>query len=217
MRPGSIFLLVTALIVAAAFPAGAQESSDYSRFRINVGGGIGYPQGDLKSFVNNSGNFVAGGGYNFAKYFGVDTEYFWEDLPINDRVVQQLNTTAQTVRAQQYAWTVNPIVEVPLGRRFGTYVIGGIGWYHRLGQTTTPGVGVLCSPYWSWWYGCTIATTDVVTASRSSSAFGKNIGVGFTYRLGESHLKIYAEVRYHQASYNNVSTQLVPLTFGVRW
>src|SRR5262249_469002 len=134
MRRGSIFLILTAFIVAAAIPADAQ---DYSRIRFNVGGGVGYPQGDLKSFVNNSGNFVAGGGYNFAKYFGVDTEYFWEDLPINDRVVQQLNTTAQTVRAQQYAWTFNPIVEVPLGRRFGTYVIGGIGWYHRLGQTTT--------------------------------------------------------------------------------
>jgi hypothetical protein len=96
-------------------------------------------------------------------------------------------------------------------------VIGGIGWYHRSGQTTTPGVGVICDPYWSWWYGCTIASVDIVTKSVSSNAFGENVGVGFTYRLGEGHFKMYAEVRYHKADYNNVSTQLMPLTFGVRW
>jgi opacity protein-like surface antigen len=214
MRRRSLLLVITTFIVAAAIPADAQ---DYSRFRFNVGGGVGYPQGDLSSFVNRSGSFVAGGGYNFAKYFGVDTEYFWQDLPINDRVSQQLKTPSENVRAQQYAWTFNPIVGVPLGRKFGTYVIGGIGWYHRSGQTTTPAVGVVCVPYWSWWYGCTLATTDIVTASKSSSAFGKNIGIGFTYRLGESPLKIYAEVRYHEASYNNVPTKLVPVTFGIRW
>ena len=78
-------------------------------------------------------------------------------------------------------------------------------------------MGVICGPYWSWWYGCAVGSVDIVTKSRSNSAFGENVGVGFTYRLGESQLKIYTEVRYHQASYNNVSTQLVPVTFGVRW
>jgi opacity protein-like surface antigen len=211
MRRLRLLLIVTTIIVAAAIPAHAQ---DYSRFLINVGGGIGYPQGDLNSFVNSSGSFVAGGGYNFTSYFGVDTEYYWQDLPINDRFKQALKMP--TVRAQHYAWTFNPIIRVPLGRKFGAYVIGGVGWYHRKGEATTPAVGVICDPYWSWWYGCVIGRADIVTKSISSSAFGKNVGVGITYRLVQSHLKIYTEVRYHQASYNNVSTQLVPVTFGIR-
>lgn len=136
-------------------------------------------------------------------------------MPINDRFKQLLKTP--NVRAQQYAWTFNPIVKVPLGGKFGAYVIGGIGWYHRSGEVTVPAVGVICDPYWSWWYGCTIGSVDIVARSRSSSAFGKNVGVGLSYRLGESQLKIYTEVRYHQASYNNVSTQLIPVTIGVRW
>jgi len=212
MRWQSLVLAITIVILAAAIPAHAQ---DYNRFLINVGGGMGYPQGDLNSFVNSSGSFSAGGGYNFTRYFGVDTEYFWQDMPINDRFKQQLKTP--NVRAQQYAWTFNPIVRVPLGGKFGAYVIGGIGWYHRSGEVTIPGVGVICDPYWSWWYGCTIGSVDIVAKSRNSNAFGKNIGVGFTYRLGDTPLKIYTEVRYHQASYNNVSTQLVPVTIGVRW
>lgn len=197
---------------AAAAPTYAQ---DYSRLSINVGGGIGYPQGDLNSFVNSSGNFVAGGGYNFTSYFGVGTEYFWQDMPVSDHFRQLLNNP--DVRAQQYAWTFNPIVRVPLGRRVGAYVIGGIGWYHRSGQETTPGVGVICDPYWSWWYGCVLGSVDIVTKSRSSNAFGENIGVGLTYRLGESQFKIYTEVRYHHASYNNVPTKLLPVTVGIRW
>jgi len=212
MLQRSFFFAVITIVVAAGMPAHAQ---DYNRFLINVGGGMGYPQGDLNSFVNSSGSFVAGGGYNFTRYLGVDTEYFWQDLPVNDRFKQLLKEP--NVRAQQYAWTFNAIFRVPLGRKFGTYVIGGIGWYHRSGQATTPAVGVICDPYWSWWYGCTIGSADIVTKSKSSSAFGENIGVGLTYRLGESQIKIYTEVRYHQASYNNVPTQLVPVVLGIRW
>jgi len=71
--------------------------------------------------------------------------------------------------------------------------------------------------YWSWWYGCAIGSVNFVTGSRSANAFGENIGGGLTFRLGESHLKVYTEVRYHHAGYNRVSTSLLPLTFGIRW
>src|SRR5215470_15743759 len=79
------------------------------------------------------------------------------------------------------------------------------------------GTGVICDPYWSWWYGCTIGTVNFVTGSRSANSFGENIGAGLTFRLGESQAKIYAEARYHHAGYNRVATQLVPVTFGIRW
>ena len=94
-------------------------------------------------------------------------------------------------------------------------MIGGIGWYHRSGETTTPGVGVICDPYWSWWYGCAIGSVNIITGSRSANSFGENIGAGITYRLGESHAKLYTEVRYHHASYDSVSTNLIPLTLGI--
>src|SRR5262249_52634733 len=169
-----LFLAVTTIVVAAAIPAHAQ---DYNRFLINVGGGMGYPQGDLNTIVKSSGSFVAGGGYNFTRYLGVDSEYFWQDMPVNDRFSQKLKVA--NVRAQQYSWTFNPIFRVPVGEKFGAYVIGGIGWYHRSGEVTIPGVGVVCDPYWSWWYGCAIGSVDIAARSRSSNAFGKNVGVGF--------------------------------------
>jgi Outer membrane protein beta-barrel domain len=187
--------LVMALILCALGSSRAQDE-EYSKYLFNIGGGISFPQGDLGKFVNDGGNFVVGGGYNFSKHIGVDSEFMWQDLPVNSATKQSLNT---------------------LGRRAGAYVIGGGGWYHRSGETTTPGTAVICDPYWSWWYGCTIGGVQIVTGSRSANAFGGNIGGGFTYRLGESHAKLYAEVRYHYASYNKVSTEILPLTFGIRW
>jgi hypothetical protein len=207
-----VLLLAVAILFLAAIPAHAQE---HSRWLFNIGGGVGFPQGDLSSFVNDGANFVVGGGVNFTRYFGVDTEYMWHDLPINSQTKSLLQTPGASAR--QHAWTFNPILHIPLGSKFGTYVIGGIGWYHRSGETTTPGLGVICDPYWSWWYGCAIGSVAIVTGHRSDNAFGENIGGGLTYRLGESHAKIYAEVRYHHASYNRVNTDLLPLTFGIRW
>ena len=204
------------MIVALLGVTTSAQAQDYGKFLFNIGGGVGFPRGDLSSFVNAGGNFVVGGGLNFAKIFGVDTEFMWQDLPINSRTKALLQTTGASAR--EFAWTFNPMVHVPLGHRLGAYAIGGIGWYHRSGETTTPGVGVICDPYWSWWYGCGIGTVNFVTGSRTSNSFGENIGGGLTFRLGErTHAKFYAEVRYHHAAYHTISTQLLPLTFGFRW
>jgi hypothetical protein len=210
-------LRLRVLLVAVIFfaVAGSAHAQNDGKFMFNIGGGIGFPQGDMSEFVNAGGNFVVGGGYNFTSHIGVDTEFMWHDLPINSATKAALQTPGASAR--QYAWTFNPIVHVPLGSKFGGYIIGGGGWYHRSGETTTPGVGVICDPYWSWWFGCTIGSVDIITGSKSDNAFGGNIGGGLTYRLGESHVKFYTEVRYHHVSYDKISTNLIPVTFGIRW
>jgi opacity protein-like surface antigen len=206
------FLLVATLLCLVSISANAQDDE---RWLFNIGGGPGFPLGDMSKFVDTGGHFVVGAGYNFSHIVGVDTEFMWQDLPVNSSTRHLLGTSGASAR--QYAWTFNPIIHVPLGEHFGTYLIGGIGWYHRSGETTTPGAGVVCDPYWSWWYGCTIGSVDFVTGSRSADSFGENIGAGLTLRLGESHAKFYTEIRYHHAGYNKVSTQTLPLTFGLRW
>jgi hypothetical protein len=139
----------------------------------------------------------------------------WQDLPVNSSLKQALQTPDASAR--QYAVTFDPVVNVPLGHKVGAYAIGGIGWYHRSGETTTPGAAIICDPYWSWWYGCTIGTVNIVTGSTSANAFGENIGGGLTYRFGESPIKFYTEFRYHHADYHKVATNIIPLTFGIRW
>jgi hypothetical protein len=203
-----LVLVAFGLVVSA-------QAQDESKFLFNIGGGIGFPQSDLGTFVNNGANVVVGGGYRITKAIAVDSEFMWQDLPLNSQTLDFLRTPGASAR--QYSWTFNPIVRFPLGHRLGAYIIGGIGWYHRSGETTTPGVGVVCDPYWSWWYGCGIGEVNFVTGSTSANAFGENIGGGLTIRLGEGRTKFYTEVRYHHAGYHSVSTDVLPLTFGFRW
>jgi len=203
------------LALGFGFLSAAHAQFEDHKYSFNIGGGVGWPQGTLTNYVYEGGNFVVGGGYNFNKLIGANMEFMWHDLPINSATKQKLNTPGATAR--QYSLNFDPVVHFPIGHKFGGYGIGGIGWYHRSGETTTPGVGVICDPYWSWWYGCTIGSVQIITGSTSADAFGENIGGGVTYALGDTGFKFYTEFRYHHASYHKVSTNLIPLTFGLRW
>jgi hypothetical protein len=110
----------------------------------------------------------------------------------------------------------------PFNATVGAYVIGGGGWYHRSGELTNPVLvpGTICTPPIYWWsVGCVdgLVPSNEVIASRSSDFFGGNIGGGLTIPLGEGTSNFYVEVRYHHASHSNVSTDVLPLTFGFRW
>ncbi len=210
-----IRILSAAIAMILFCSLGTVKAQDSSRFNFNIGGGISFPQSNLSNFVNDGANFVVGGGYNLNHHIALNGEFMWNDLPINSATKDFLQTPGASAR--QYATTFDPMVHTQIGEHFGVYGIGGIGWYRRSGETTTPGVGVICDPYWSWWYGCTIGEVNFVTGSISDNAFGENIGGGVTYRLGGGHFKFYTELRYHHAKYEKVSTNLLPLTFGIRF
>ena len=209
-------LLIAVCLEVLVFAAYAQ---DVPRWNFNVGGGIGFPQSNTADFVNNGANFVVGGGPNLTRLLGVDGEFMWHDLPVKQSVITQLGVPAASAR--EYALTINGILRLPMKGRLGIYGIGGGGWYHRSGEATAPALvpGTVCPPFWDWWGTCIsgLWPANVVIASTSSNAFGGNIGGGVTYRLGESGVKFYTEIRYHHASHNQVNTDLLPLTFGVRW
>ena len=117
--------LATMTVLCVLASAHGQEQHDYTKFNFNIGGGISFPQGDLGNFVNDGANFVVGGGYNFSRIIGVNSEFMWSDLPINSATKAFIGTPGASAR--QYAWTFNPIVRFPLGHHLGAYAIGGIG------------------------------------------------------------------------------------------
>jgi hypothetical protein len=208
-------LVRSCLVVTIFCCALAQvQAQDHGKWNFNLGAGPGFPVGNLSLFLNTGAHFVIGGGANFNRFLSIDTELMWHDLSVNDATRARFQS--QSVSARQYSWTVNPILHAHLGK-LGGYLIGGGGWYRRSGETAVPGFGVVCDPYWSWWFGCTVGSVNIVTASRSVDAFGENIGGGLTLPLGRGGAKFYTEIRYHHASYNKLATDLLPLTFGVRW
>lgn len=214
------YLGVAICVLTATMIVTAQEISDHTGpVNFNIGGGVGFPLGTTSNFSGNGANFVVGVGPNFGKFFGLSGEFMWNNFPIKSNVLRALQVPSASAREDSL--TLNAIVRLPTPGRLGFYAIGGGGWYHRSGELTAPTVvpGTVCPPFWVWWGGCVsgLFPANAVLASASSNAFGENIGGGFTIALGEATTKFYTEVRYHHASHNNVSTNILPLTFGLRW
>jgi hypothetical protein len=208
-------LLTTVLLLLAV----AAFSQDYPRWNFNIGGGIGFPLSTTSNFIGNAGHVEVGAGPNFSRHLGLSGEFMWHDLPIKRSVINALGVPSASAR--EYALTANAVIRSSGNRHLGMYAIGGGGWYHRSGEATAPALvpGTVCPAFWVWWGTCVTGLwpSNVVLASASDNALGGNIGGGMTYRLGESEAKFYTEIRYHHASHNKVDTDLLPLTFGLRW
>lgn len=212
--------VMTVLLILAFWCMCGFAQDETPKYTFNIGGGPGWPQGDVGNFTNVSGHFVIGGGANLGHTFGVDGEFMWHDLPPKDSIVAL--TGAPDGAARLYSVTGNIIGHTHETHKLGGYGIGGIGWYHRSWELTRPAisVGTVCLPSYLWWgVVCTngLVQSTAELRSGSSDAFGWNVGAGVTYRLGESHGKFYTELRYHHAYTNKIDTQVLPLTFGFRW
>jgi hypothetical protein len=60
-------------------------AQDFNRYNFNVGAGPSFPIGETNDVSGVSGNFVAGGGLNFAPALGFNVEYMYNGLAIDDR------------------------------------------------------------------------------------------------------------------------------------
>jgi opacity protein-like surface antigen len=208
-------VLISALL---CMPCTAQQEAP--KFNFDIGGGIGFPSSTLSSFANSGGDFVVGGGVNLGQFLGVNAEYMYQDLPPKQSVIAL--TGAPGGSARQNSLTGNVLLHLAERHKFGVYGIGGIGWYHRSWDLTAPtlAIGTTCLPSYAFWgVVCSngLVSATQVLASGSANAFGWNIGAGATYRLGESHFKIYAESRVHFAYYSGINSRVIPLTFGLRF
>jgi hypothetical protein len=208
------------LLIVFVFANVCFAQDEAPKYNFDIGGGFGLPQGSVGDFANTGANFVVGAGPNLGQSLGFNAEFMWQNLPPKSEIVAL--TGAPDGSARLYAVTGNMMVHSAEAHKAGLYGIGGIGWYHRSWELTRPSVsiGSVCLPSYVWWgvvcqNGLVSSTT--VLSSGSTDGFGWNIGGGVTYRLGQSHAKLYTEARYHFAYHSNINTKVIPITFGLRW
>jgi opacity protein-like surface antigen len=221
-------------ILMAAAPAGAQ---DYKPVEVNVGFGVAFPLSSFKDSFNTGWNGGIGATFNVGPTVGILGEYMYHRMDGPDRTINVVsNPIAGAVsngllqsNQQIHSFTGNVVVHSKHDTAVGGYVLGGLGWYHRKIQITSPSVGytTYCDPYW---YVCypALVPVDNILGDRSSDDFGINFGGGITFGTAA---KFYVEARYHYVwgptitppagatTTQSLSTnaQYLPLTFGVRW
>ncbi|XXF77446.1 outer membrane beta-barrel protein [Myxococcaceae bacterium GXIMD 01537] len=220
-------LAISLGVLAFAGPALAQMeavSTPEKRVTFNIGGILSVPIGDTSDRFDLGGGFVAGLAFNFSNVLSVQGEYSLSGYSVKNDVFQASGVDGD--HQLQYG-DLNAIVNIVPDRAVSFYVLGGGGIYYReveITQIAGAAVVPYCDP-WLFYCVTDVVPVEEVLASRSSTDFGLNGGVGVTVRLG-SLVRLYAEARYHYIfgpSFNtpsgskNANGQYLPFTLGLRF
>jgi hypothetical protein len=184
-------------------------------FAIDLGGGFNAPIGNDTPYITWGGNFTAGGGLHFSKYLSLLAEYQF----IGDKLPGAFVAAGGGTGGNAHIWsfTLDPVLDLFPKRTNSLYVTGGGGFYRKVTSFT---VQECCD-----FYGYPV---DIITNHFSSNQGGLNFGGGITHRLGGTYgdgtMKIFAEARYLYLKTPSITetnglgtTELIPVTFGLRW
>lgn len=219
-----------------------------SKFAFMAGGGAAVPTMDTANYLTPSWTFQAGAGRNWNKNFGVlfqfDYAHFGMQGPVLYNQYNLYNSFCTTAQAAAgnctpltsldgnshiWSFTLDPTYTIYTSNsgRTGAYVVGGVGFYHKVANFTVPTVGSYCD----YFYGCYQYQVNQNIDHYTSNAFGLNGGVGLTYKL--SHFaseRLYMEARFvwidnqpRSFSYTNLyppnanQSYYIPITVGLRF
>lgn len=195
------------------------KPKNYKNWNFNVGGGANLTGGTTKTFVRSGGGTGAAGvARNFSQYFGFRADFQFDNLPLR----QSALSLAQAPGAsdQAYAVMVDPIINLPVSKDWGGYIVFGPDFIHRSGKldSSTALPGIRCNTFFTWWGNCLDYNLplDQSFLKASQNEFGYNFGAGITHRV-HNNIEIYGEIRLVHGTHNSVTTDFRPVTIGLRW
>jgi opacity protein-like surface antigen len=192
---------------------------EYKNWNFNVGGGGSLTNGETTKFARGGGIIgAAGAARNFSKYFGVRVDFQWDDLPLRNSALELAQAPGAT--SHVYSFTFDPIINIPVTKVWSGYLVFGPGFFHRSGKLDSSAVvpGSACNPFWSWWGTCFNGSIPLNKQylSASENEFGLNFGGGVARKI-TPRFELYGEFRYLHGTGNGITTDLRPITVGLRW
>jgi opacity protein-like surface antigen len=191
----------------------------FNKWDYNVGLGVNLDSGATRTFVRGGGyDATVGVARNATKYLGLRGDFFFVDLPLRQSSLDL--AAAQSASSYMFALTLDPVINIPVTKLWGGYILFGPGYYHRFGtlnsDTTVPGSP--CNSFFEWWGVCPNVSIPLASSfvNSSQNQFGYNIGAGITRKM-PSGVEVYAEYRLTHAAANGTTTDVRPITVGVRW
>jgi hypothetical protein len=186
-----------------------------SHFAAVAGAGFNAPIGNDTPYITWGGNFTGGAGLHFSQRFSVLGEFQFIDDKLPGAFIAAGG--GEGGNAHIFALTVEPVIDLFPKSVNSAYVTGGGGYYHKSTNFT---VAECCD-----FYGYPV---DVIANSFTSNQGGFNLGLGFSHRLGgvygDGKIKLFGEARYtyiHTPPITEANglgtTELIPVTLGLRW
>ena len=176
------------------------------RIALDLGAGFNAPIGNDIPYITWGGNFTIGGGVHLNKRSTLLAEYQFMSDKLPGSLIAAVGT--QGGHAHIWSFTLDPVVDLFPSRRNSICLTGGGGFYRKVTSFTEPGT-----------------YQNYVVGHFSSNQGGASFGLGVTHELRwESGARVFAEARYLFLDTPSItetnglgSTELIPVTIGVRW
>lgn len=173
---------------------------------LDLGAGFNSPIGNDIPYITWGGNFTLGGGVHLNRRWTLLAEYQF----IGDKLPGGLIAEAGTQGGHAHIWsfTLDPVIDLFPERANSLYLTGGGGFYRKVTSFTEPG-----------------EYQNYVVGHFSSNQGGGSFGFGLTHRMRwETNMRVFFEARYLflntppiTATNGLGTTELLPVTIGVRW
>ena len=192
---------------------------NYKKWSFNVGGGANLPSGTTQKYVRGGGGVLdAGAARNYSKYFGLRLDFQFDNLPLRTSALQLAQ--APGANNHVYALMLDPIINIPVSKNWGGYIVFGPNFLHRSGKLDSSAAvpGSACNGFFTWWGHC-FANSLPVNGNflhSSQNEFGENFGAAITRKI-RPDVDVYVEFRYLHGAHNRITTDTRPITIGVRW
>jgi opacity protein-like surface antigen len=192
---------------------------DYKKWSFNVGGGASLPYGTTDTYVRGGGGVAAAGAArNYSKYFGLRLDFQFDNLPLRTSALELAQAPGATDHV--YSLMLDPIINLSVSKNWGGYLVFGPSFLHRSGKldSSTAIPGSACNGFFTWWGHCFDSSLPINGnfLHSSQNEFGYNFGGGITRKI-RPNMELYAEFRYLHGKHNNITTDLRPITIGIRW
>ena len=181
----------------------SHNSDGSSKYTFEAGVGLTLPTGDTYHYFNTSYGFSVGGGRQFNKHFAVLLQFDYDHFGINGATLDNQSfiynndpnlQLGGSVDGNNHVWsfTVDPTYTFYQGDKIGAYVVGGVGFYHKVTNFTTPEQEAVD------YYGFIEQyTANAVFDHYTSNAPGYNGGFGLTYKFSRfADEKFFIEAKY---------------------
>ncbi|MGA8431365.1 MAG: outer membrane beta-barrel protein [Candidatus Sulfotelmatobacter sp.] len=192
---------------------------DYKNWVYNVDAGANLARDTTKTFVKGGGVLGgAGVARNFNKYFGFRLDFQFVNLPLRSSALQLAQ--APSASSHVYAFTLDPMISIPVTKLYTGYFLIGPGYYHRSGKldSSTAIPGSACNSFYQWWGPCFNSSLPQKGKflSASQDEFGYNFGGGVARRINKKY-EVFGEYRQQHGTGNKITTDWRSVAIGLRW
>lgn len=205
-----------------------------NKFAFMVGAGASIPSQDTSNYLTTSYGFQVGAGRNFSQTVGLLFQFDYDHFGFTGKTLaNQSNVyfgqTGVGLDGTTHIWsfTLDPTFTFYGSGNTGAYLVGGVGFYHKVADFTIPTTQYGCD-----YYGfCYQYQANQIIDDYTSNALGLNAGLGLTYKPSRfASERLYIEARYvwinnspRAASANNLyppnanQTYYIPVKVGLRF